>query len=58
MAHKKGLNILHRIVIPLEQLKLDDSAAFFDENPEMIVFQGAQYAKHGDGLFTFERLNR
>ena len=58
MAYKKGLNILHRVVIPLEQFKLGDNSDFFDENSEMNVFQGAQYLKHGDGLFTFERLNR
>ena len=58
MAYKKGLNILHRVVIPLEQLKLDDSAMFFEENPEMMVYRTTQYLKHGDGLFTYERLNR
>ncbi|HUS97592.1 MAG TPA: hypothetical protein VMX97_12700 [Hyphomicrobiaceae bacterium] len=58
MAHKKGLNILHRIVVPLEQLKLQDSMTFFEENPEMKIYLGSGYKKHGDGLFTFERLNR
>jgi len=58
MAHKKGLNVLHRVVIPLEQLKLGRSGDFFEENPEMQIYQDAQYLKHGDGLFTFERLNR
>ncbi len=58
MAYKKGLNIFQRVVIPLEQFKLGDSTDFFDENPEMRVYQSEQYLKHGDGLFTFERLNR
>ena len=58
IAYKKGLNILHRIVIPLEQLKLQSSESFFDENPEMKIYQAPIYKKHGDGLFTFERMKR
>jgi hypothetical protein len=58
IAYKNGLNILNRIVLPLEQLKLQSSVNYFDENPEMKVYQGTNYNKHGDGLFTFERMNR
>ena len=58
IAYKKGLNILHRIVIPLEQLKLLDERAFYESNPEMKIYLTRQYTQHGDGLFTFERLNR
>ncbi len=53
MVHKGGLNTLHRIVVPLEQLKQNES--FFDDHPEMRVYLEPQYHKHGDGLFTFER---
>ena len=58
IANKKGLNILHRIVIPLEQLKLNDSESFFTENPEMKIYRNSPFLKHGDGLFTYERLGR
>ena len=58
IANKKGLNILHRIVIPLEQLKLNDSESFFTENPEMQIYRTPPFLKHGDGLFTYERLGR
>ena len=58
IAYKKGLNILHRIVIPIENLKLKDEQAFFEQNGEMKIYQTKQYRQWGDGLFTFERLNR
>ena len=58
IAHKKGLNTLHRIVIPLENLKLNNDRSFFDENPEMTIYQNEPYVQHGDGLFTYERLGR
>ncbi len=58
IAYKKGLNVLHRIVIPLEHLKLRDEQSFFDENSEMKIYQAGKYQQWGDGLFTFERLNR
>lgn len=58
IAYKKGLNILNRLVIPLEQMKLDGKQRFFDENPEMKIYQTERYRKCGDGQFTFERLNR
>ena len=56
IAYKKGLNVLNRIVIPVEQLKLQDNQGFFDENPEMKVYQSSEYKQCGDGLFTFERM--
>ena len=55
---KKGLNVLHRVVLPLEHLKLGDEQVFFEQNNEMKVYQSNQYKQWGDGLFTFERLNR
>lgn len=58
IAYKKGLNVLHRIVIPLEQLKLNDKDSFFIENPAMKIYQSERYKQHGDGLFTYERLGR
>ena len=58
IAYKKGLNVLHRIVLPLEHMKLTDEQVFFDENAEMKIYQTCQYQQWGDGLFTFERLNR
>jgi len=51
-------DILHRIVIPLEQLKLDDAHRFFDENPAMQIYLTEPFKLHGDGLFTYERLDR
>ena len=58
IAYKKGLNVLHRVVLPLEHLKLGDEQVFFEQNNEMKVYQSNQYKQWGDGLFTFERLNR
>ncbi len=58
IAYKKGLNILNRVVIPLEQLKLQGEQQFFDENPEMKIYRTDKYKQCGDGKFTFERLNR
>jgi len=56
IANKSGLNILHRIVIPIERAKKGD-ADFFESNPEMKIYE-AEYKKFGDGPFTFERLVR
>ncbi|MCP4934496.1 MAG: hypothetical protein GY927_09900 [bacterium] len=58
IAYKKSLNVLHRIVIPLEHLKLKDEQVFFEQNSEMKIYQTKQYQQWGDGLFTFERLGR
>ena len=57
IAFKHGLNVLQRIVIPLEEAKFGDEVDFYEAYPEIQIFQEPQYAKHGDGLFSFERKN-
>jgi hypothetical protein len=55
IAYKHGLNVLDRIVIPLEQNKFGPEMDFYDAYPEMQIFKERKYKKFGDGFFSYER---